>query len=235
VTADVYPYLYWQSTITVLTLDRNWDNRDAWSKALQEVGGPEHVLLTAYSADGSWVGKTIAQISAATGKDPVTVIQEIVHRTHDPGRLGFESVVVTAMTEDDLDAFLKDPHIMFCTDGQPSGGHPRKAGSFARILGRYVRERHLLTLPEAVRKATSLPASRFGFANRGLLRAGRWADVVVFDPSTVIDTSTTQAPASPPVGIHDVLVNGVPVLLDDKPTGARPGAVLARLGHVGRL
>jgi N-acyl-D-amino-acid deacylase len=233
ITADVYPYLYWQSTITVLTLDRNWDNRDVWVKALLEMGGPQHVLLTTYTPDKTWVGKTIAQIASETGKDAVAVIQQIVHSTHDPGRMGLESVVVTAMTEEDLDAFLKDPHIMFCTDGQPSGGHPRKAGSFPRILGRYVREQHLLTLPEAIRKATSLPAQRFGFAGRGLIRSGMWADVVVFDPRTVVDTSTTKSPASPPVGIHDVLVNGEPVLLNDKPTGARPGSVLPRLTSVG--
>lgn len=230
VSADVYPYTFWQSTITVIIPTRNWGDRAVWEKGLAEIGGPQNVLLTAYSPDKGWENKTLAQIATQTGKDAVTIVQEIVAKTHGdtPQTKGRESVVVTAMRDDDLRAFLADKRIMFCSDGGLSGSHPRGAGSFPRILGRYVREAKVLSLEEAVRKATSLPAARMGFADRGVLKPGAFADVVVFDPATVIDTATTQAPQSPPIGITHVLVNGVLVLDDNKTTGAHPGRVLRR-------
>src|SRR5205085_4847605 len=115
ITADVYPYLYWQSTITVLIPTRDWTNRAIWEKGLADVGGPGHVLLSAYSPDKSWVGKTIEEIASQTGKDAVSVIQEIVSKTHGSAGTGAESVIVTAMAEDDLRAFIRAKRIMFCT------------------------------------------------------------------------------------------------------------------------
>ncbi|HZP83883.1 MAG TPA: D-aminoacylase [Chthonomonadaceae bacterium] len=228
ISADVYPYTYWQSTITVLTLSRDWDNRAVWEKALAEVGGPEHVLLSSYTPDAAWQGKTIAEIAKTTGRDPIAVIQEIVHKTHGPGAKGRESVVVTAMTEADVRRFIAAPRIMFCSDGGLRGSHPRGAGTFPRILGRYVREYHILSLEEAIRKMTSLPAHRMGFRDRGVLKPGMKADVVLFDPKTVLDTATTAHPTSPPIGLNTVLVNGAIVLDSGKLTGAHPGAVLRR-------
>jgi N-acyl-D-amino-acid deacylase len=199
---------------------------------LAEVGGAKNVLLTAYGPDPRWVGKTIAAIATETGRDAVTVIQEIVAKTRGPGATGSgESVVVTAMQEADLKRFLADPRVMFCTDGGLRGSHPRGAGSYPRILGRYVREQRVLPLEEAVRKATSLPARRMGLAGRGVVRAGNYADLVVFDPRTVIDTATTARPQSPPVGISHVWVNGQLVLDNGKVTGARSGMVLRRRGR----
>jgi N-acyl-D-amino-acid deacylase len=226
VTADVYPYLYWQSTITALIPTRDWENRAVWEKGLAEVGGARHVLLTDYSPDPAWAGKTIAEIAGRTGKDPVTVIQEIVHRTHGEETGGREGVVVTAMTEEDLRRFIAAPRVMFCTDGGLRSKHPRGAGTYPRLLGRYVREQHVISLEEAVRKMTSFPARRMGFRDRGTIRPGMKADVVVFDPKKVLDTATPADPTAKPVGISHVLVNGVPVLDDGKLTGERPGIVL---------
>ncbi len=228
ITADVYPYTYWQSTITVLIPTRNWDDRAAWQKGLAEIGGPGNVLLSTYTPDPAWAGKTLAQIAQTTKKDPVTVIQEVVKNTQGERAKGRESVVVTAMREDDLKRFLAAPRVMFCTDGYLRGSHPRGAGTYPRILGRYVREQHVLPLEEAVRKMTSLPARRMGFADRGTIRAGMKADVVLFDSDTVADTATTANPTAAPVGISHVLVNGDLVLDGGKITGARPGAVLRR-------
>jgi N-acyl-D-amino-acid deacylase len=232
ISADVYPYLYWQSTIMVLIPSRDWDNRALWEKGLADVGGPAHILLTTYSPDPSWQGKTIADIAAATGRDPISVIQQIVHTAHDPGKTARESVVVTAMTDADLDAFIADPYIMFCSDGGLHGSHPRGAGSFPRVLAVYVRERHVLSLVQAIHKMTDLAARRMGFHDRGRIRPGMKADVVVFDPATVRDTATTARPQSPPVGIPYVLVNGVPVVDRGTVTGKRPGAVLRRAGAI---
>jgi N-acyl-D-amino-acid deacylase len=228
ITADVYPYTYWRSTITVITPTRDWDDRAAWQKAVNDIGGPGNILLSTYSPDPSWEGKTIAEIAHATGKDPVTVIQEIVQKTHGEGVTGREGVVVTAMQESDLRRFMTAPEIMFCTDGGLRSSHPRAAGTYPRILGRYVREWHLLTLEEAIRKMTSLPARRMGFKDRGVLKVGNKADITIFDANTVLDTATVAEPMKSPIGITYVLVNGVPVLDAGQITGRHPGMVLRR-------
>lgn len=228
ITADVYPYVYWQSSITVIIPTRDYDDRTAWEKGLAEIGGAGHVLLTTYTPDPSWQGKTIAEIARMTGRDPVSVIQEIVRKTHGPDAHGSASVVVTAMTEDDLKQFLAARRIMFCSDGGLRGSHPRGAGTYPRILGRYVREQRILPLEEAIRKMTSLPAWRMGLCDRGLLKPGMKADIVIFNPRTVIDTATTAHPTSAPVGLSHVLVNGTLVLEGGKMTGERPGRALRR-------
>lgn len=206
ITADLYPYTYWQSTIKVLITSRDYNNRQVWIDALKEVGGPGHVRLSTYSVEPSWVGKTLAEISQSTGRAAPDLIMEIIRSTAD-GK-GSESVIVDAMTEGDLKTFMRDPRIMFCSDGSGGGSHPRGAGTFPRILGRYVREQHVLSLEEAIRKMTSLPARRFGLADRGLLRAGMSADVVIFDPATIIDTATPDNPTSYATGVHQVFVRG---------------------------
>lgn len=228
ISADVYPYLYWQSTIRVLIPTENWDDRALWEQGLKDVGGAGHVLLTRFTPDKTWEGKTIEQIAKKTGKDPVTVIQDVVSRCYRNGNKGSENVVVTAMSEADLTAFVKSPDIMFCSDGGLHGTHPRGAGSFPRVLGVYVRERRTITLSEAIRKMTSLPAKRFGFTDRGTLAAGKKADIVIFDPKTVKDTATTQSPEAKPIGIPTVLVNGTPVLLKGQVTHKFPGRPLPK-------
>lgn len=226
ITADVYPYLYWQSTIRVIIATEQFDDRAQWEQGLADVGGPEHVRLTSFSPDPSWAGKTIAELAAQEGKDPILLIQEIIRRCYGPDGKGSESVVVTAMSEDDLRTFLANPRIMFCSDGGLHGSHPRGAGTFPRILGVYVREQKVISLAEAVRKMTSAPAARFGFRDRGTIARGKKADLVLFDPGTVKDAATVADPQAPPVGIPTVLVNGVVVLRDGKTTGAHPGQAI---------
>ena len=228
ITADIYPYLYWQSTIVVLIPTEEWDNRALWIKGLADVGGADHVLLSAYTPKPDWAGKTIAQIAGLTGQDAVTIIQEIVTNTHRPGATGKEGVIVTAMSEPDLETFIAAPEIMFCSDGGLHGTHPRGAGSFPRVLGRYVRERKTLTLEAAIHKMTGLTAQRMGLSDRGILAVGKAADIVLLDADKIQDTATTAQPASPPLGIPTVLVNGVPVLENGQITGAHPGLILKR-------
>jgi N-acyl-D-amino-acid deacylase len=228
ITADVYPYTYWQSTITVLTLDRNWNDPGVWNKALEEVGGPKNVLLSNYSPDRSWEGKTIDELSTMLGKSPAEIIIQIVRKTHGPDGQGTESIVCTAMREDDLRKFIFSPHIMFCSDGSIGGSHPRGAGAFPRFFSRYVREQGTITMQSAIHKATGMPASRFGFSDRGVIAVGKVADIVVFDPAKIGDRATTREPRALSEGIHHVFVNGVAVLQSERMTGARPGRVLPR-------
>jgi N-acyl-D-amino-acid deacylase len=120
--------------------------------------------------------------------------------------------------------------VMVASDGGINAEHPRGAGTFPRVLGVFVREKHWLTLPEAIRKMTSLPAQRLGWKDRGVIREGAFADLVLFDPDTVIDRSTYANPLALPTGIEKVFVNSVLVWDSGKATGARPGLVLGLHG-----
>ncbi|MEO7453506.1 MAG: amidohydrolase family protein, partial [Fimbriimonadales bacterium] len=149
-------------------------------------------------------------------------------KTHFAGSNETESILCKAMQEADLIEFLRDPHIMFCSDGSHGGAHPRGAGAFPRIFGVYVREQKVLTMEEAVRKATSLPAKRFGFTDRGEIRKGKVADIVILDPARIRDRSSIEDSRAFAVGVVHVVVNGVLVLESERMTGARPGVSLKR-------
>jgi N-acyl-D-amino-acid deacylase len=225
ITADIYPYPYWQSNIAVLSPSRDWTDRKAWESGLGEIGGAPQVRITSFVPDPSWEGKTLAEICQQTSKDAITQISEMALRSE-----GKASVVVTAMQEADIRSFMRDRRVMFCTDGGLRGSHPRGAGSYPRVLGRYVREQHVLSLEEAIRKMSSLPAQRMGLKDRGILAPGKKADLVIFDPRTVLDKATVQDPRAQPVGLTDVIVNGQPVLREGRITGTVSGQVLRRAG-----
>ncbi|MCW5946563.1 MAG: D-aminoacylase [Fimbriimonadales bacterium] len=228
ITADVYPYTYWQSTITVLTLDRNWNDPAVWDRALAEVGGPRNVLLSRYSPDPTWEGMTIEELSGKIEKSPAETIIHIVRNTHGPAGFGTESIVCTAMREEDLRQFIHSPYVMFCSDGAIGGSHPRGAGAFPRFFARYVRQQGTITLQSAIHKATGMPARRFALKERGRISVGSFADVVVFDPETIQDKADTKNPREFSIGVKHVFVNGAPVLQSEKLTGHRPGRVLLR-------
>jgi N-acyl-D-amino-acid deacylase len=197
----------------------------------EDLGGADKVILATYSPNPSWVRKDFSQLAKETGRTPGSIAVEVVKKTHFPGSKETESIICKAMQEADLIEFLRDPHIMFCSDGSHGGAHPRGAGAFPRIFGVYVREQKVLSLQEAVRKATSLPAARFGFNDRGLLRKGMVADIVVFDPGRIRDRSSIEDSKAFAVGVEHVLVNGTLVLEDSRMTGSRPGVALRRLSR----
>jgi dihydroorotase/N-acyl-D-amino-acid deacylase len=147
------------------------------------------------------------------------------------------------MRDDDVALALQQPWTSLDNDSAgaaPDGvlgaehPHPRAYGTFPRILRKFVREEHTLTLEDAIRKFSALPAARMRIGDRGLLKIGMWADIVVFDPATVADRSTFDAPNQLATGMHWVLVNGVPVIADDKMTAALPGQVLRGPGYRGK-
>lgn len=221
VTADCYPYTAWASTITVLIPSRRHDDPQAVARGLADVGGATNVLITRSKAHADYEGKTLEEIALARKTTPVAVYMEIV-------KDGGASVVCRSMIDRDVRAFYTQPWVMVASDGGIGGRHPRGAGTFPRVLGRFVREQRWLTLAEAVRKMTGLPAMRLGLKDRGQIRVGAKADLVIFDPATVIDRSTFKDPQALSAGITRVYVNGEPVWEGGKPTGRLPGVVLRK-------
>jgi N-acyl-D-amino-acid deacylase len=161
------------------------------------------------------------EISRQERISPVELYMKIV-------RDGGAGVVCHSMKDSDISTFYRQPWVMVSSDGGIGSRHPRGAGTYPRVLGRYVRELHWLTLPEAIRKMTSLPAQRFKLKDRGLIRSGFKADLVVFDPRTILDRATFQEPQQISTGVQRVFVNGTEVWTDGKVTGSRPGRALRR-------
>ena len=222
--ADCYPYDAWHSNIKVLVPNKQYEDPQSVSNALQAVGGPGHVTIVGFPPNSSYEGHTIEELASQRGISPVAMYIRII-REGDAANTE-AAVIGQSMVERDIRAFYQQPWVMVASDGGIGIRHPRGAGTFPRVLGLYVRERHWLSLPEAIRKMTSLPAQRLGWKNRGILREGAFADLVLFNPATVMDRSTFQNPFELPAGIQKVFVNGVLVWDAGKPTGARPGRVL---------
>ena len=221
VTADCYPYDAWSSTIRVLIPSGRHDDPADVARGLADVGGPANITIVSCSAHPDYEFKNMEEISRREGITPVELYMKIV-------RDGGAGVVCHSMKDSDISTFYRQPWVMVSSDGGIGSRHPRGAGSYPRVLGRYVRELRWLTLPEAIRKMTSLPAQRFKLKDRGLVRAGFKADLVVFDPKTVIDRATFQEPQLTAEGVQRVFVNGVEVWSDGKVTGERSGRALRR-------
>jgi dihydroorotase/N-acyl-D-amino-acid deacylase len=212
----------------------------AWDNEWQEIPGPEAVVLCTVQnpALRPLVGKTLAEIAKQRGKDPIDTLFDLLVEDD-----AFTSVAVFGMSEPDVSLALVQPWVSLDNDSEgtsPEGllgkehPHPRAYGTFPRILRKYVREEKKLRLEEAIRKFTALPAQRMRLADRGVLKKGMWADVVVFDPETVRDLATFENPNQLSQGMDYVLVNGVPVIENGKMTGALPGKVLRGPGWAGR-
>ncbi|HEX6045656.1 MAG TPA: D-aminoacylase [Pyrinomonadaceae bacterium] len=221
VTADCYPYDAWSSTIRVLIPSGRHDDPGDVARGLADVGGPANVTIVSCDAHPEYEFKNMEEISKHEGITPVELYMKIV-------RDGGAGVVCHSMKDQDIETFYRQPWVMVSSDGGIGSRHPRGAGSYPRVLGRYVRELHWLTLPQAIRKMTLLPASRFKLRDRGLVRAGYKADLVLFDPATIIDRSTFQKPQLIAEGVKRVFVNGEEVWADGKATGNRPGKALRR-------
>jgi N-acyl-D-amino-acid deacylase len=205
---------------------------EGWENLCRAAGSPDRLLLVEFKTDAlkPLTGKTLAAVAAIRGKDPEETILDLI--LEDRTRIG---VVFFLMSEDNVRRQVRLPWVSFGSDAASmapegvflrSSAHPRAYGNFARLLGRYVRDEKLVTLEEAVRRLAALPAANLGLADRGVLRRGAFADLVVFDPATVADRATYDNPHQYAVGMRHVLVNGVPVLRDGEHTGATPGRAL---------
>ena len=211
---------------------------DQWDNEWQEIPGPEAILIGVVNNPQllPLQGKTLAEIAKIWSKDPMDTLFDLLIQDH-----ALTAVAVFGMSEPDVSLALVQPWVSIDNDSSgtsPEGllgkqhPHPRAYGTFPRILRKYVREEHKLTLEDAIRKFSALPAQRMRFTDRGVLKSGMCADIVIFDPASIRDLATFDKPNQLSEGMVYVLVNGVPVIDQTKMTGALPGKVLRGPGYV---
>ncbi|MFL6568019.1 MAG: amidohydrolase family protein [Chthoniobacterales bacterium] len=214
------------------------ENSDAWENMYFAAGSPENILLVGFKTDAlkPLTGKSLAEVAQMRGKDPIETIMDLI--SEDESRIG---TVYFLMSEDNVKKEIAKPWISFGSDEAsqaPEGvflkshPHPRAYGNFARVLGKYARDEKLLSLGEAVRRLSALPATNLGLDHRGFLKEGMFADVVVFDPATIADRATFAEPHQYAVGMKHVFVNGKQVLKDGEHTNAKPGRALYGPGKI---
>jgi len=215
----------------MLSATGDWDNE--W----QEIPGPEAILIAVVQNPEllPLQGKRLSEVAAMWKEDAIDALCDLLIKDK-----GFTEVAVFGMSEPDVVLALQQPWVSIDNDSQgtaPDGllgqehPHPRAYGTFPRVLRKYVREEHALTLEDAIRKFTALPAQRMRFTDRGVLKEGMWADVVIFDPAAIRDLATFEQPNQLSQGMDYVLVNGVPVIAAGKMTGALPGKMLRGPGY----
>jgi N-acyl-D-amino-acid deacylase len=211
----------------------------AWDNEWQEIPGPDAILVSSVLNPElrPLQGERISEIAKQWNKDAIDTICDLLVQDH-----AGTDVSVFGMNESDVELALRQPWVSVDNDSSgtsPEGilgqehPHPRAYGTFPRVLGKFVREEHLLTWQEAVRKMSALPAQRMRITDRGVLKQGMWADIVIFDPATIHDVATYENPNQFSVGMKYVLVNGVPVIDDGKMTNELPGQVLRGPGWSG--
>ncbi len=250
VTCDRYPYVAYSTGLS--NLFPLWARENGGDAFVERLNNPEFdsqirqyvdskitslgswnsVLISSLSGaeNKAFEGKRLGEVAAELNQGPYNFLKKLViSQNGGGGMVGF------GMSEENTSRLLAHPFTIVASDGSAravegplakGSPHPRNFGTFPRVLGRYVREQKIMSLEEAVRKMTSLPAQVMGIKNRGVIEVGAWADLVVFDPDTVIDKATFNEPKQYPEGIDSVIVNGVPVFHDGQHSGNKPGKIL---------
>src|SRR5213595_566740 len=205
---------------------------DKWENLYLAAGSPEKILLVGFKSEKlkPLTGKSLAEVAKRRGKDPIETIMDLI--SEDESRIG---TVYFLMSEENVKKELAKPWISFGSDEASqvpegvflkSNPHPRAYGNFARVLGKYTRDEKVITLPEAVRRLSALPATNLGLDHRGFIQDGMFADIVIFDPKTITDHATFDKPHQYATGMKHVFVNGVQVIKDGEHTNAKPGRAL---------
>ena len=229
VTADIYPYDGWQSVLSLLIPSRDYYDRVAAEYALSNIAEPDSIFIVSYQLNKTYEGKNLQQIADMENLKPVDLLMEILQSAEKAKiRVG---VIGRNIGDEDIKNYMQWPYTAITTDGGIDDAHPRGQGTFPRVLGKYVREMGILSLPEAIRKMTSLTASNLGITTRGTIKAGLAADIVLFDPATITDHATFENSLQFSTGIDTVWVNGEIVYSNGVSTQARPGRILKREIH----
>ena len=231
ITADVYPYNFWNSTLRVLFAKRDYENLKSAQFAVDQVFDANESYLVQFAPIPSYKGKTIAEIAKERNESPAQTIIELIKlatlfKKTNPNYSGtVEAIAAKGMSEKDVASFITWQHSNICSDGK-DGGHPRGYGSFTKILSKYTRDEKLLSLEMAIHKMTGLTASHLGLNHRGIIKQGNFADLVLFDPNLVKDNATIQNSKALSKGIQMVWVNGQLIYQNQKATGKLPGNLI---------
>lgn len=232
ITADVYPYEFWRSTLKVLFPKTDYTNEASAEFAVTQSLDPSASVLVAFKPQPEYRGKTLSEVAALRNETPARTLMALIaeaeaYRKANPDSGGVEGIMGKSMTDADVSAFLSWQHTNICSDGA-DGGHPRGYGSFTRVLAQYVREKKIMSLETAINKMTALSAEHVGIRQRGLIAAGYYADLVLLDPDTVQDHATIQNPQALSDGILKVWVNGELVYANKEFMDKFPGRLIKR-------
>lgn len=233
ITADVYPYDFWMSTLRVLFPKRDYTNPVSAEFAVNQLFDPEKSVLVAFAPHPAYAGKTVGAVAKLRNEKSSATLMYLIDAaakfdaTNTDKSIDTEGIMAKSMSDTDVVNFLAWPHSNICSDGAIDG-HPRGHGAFTRVLQKYVREQHVLTLEQAIYKMTGLTAEHLGIKNRGLIAPGYFADLVLFDPATVAEKASIENPKALSEGIEQVWVNGVEVYTQKKATGKYPGVFVTR-------
>jgi N-acyl-D-aspartate/D-glutamate deacylase len=233
ITADCYPYNFWNSTLRVLFPNRDYTNPEAAEFAVNQLFDPSQSILVRYAPNKTYAGKTISEIAKLRNEKPSLTLMNLIaiaaeFEVKNPDyEEGIEAIMAKSMADIDVSNFLNWPKTNICSDGS-SSGHPRGHGTFTRVLGKYVREQKLMPLETAIYKMTGLTAEHLGIKDRGVIAPGNYADLVLFDPNTVKDNADIKNGKALSSGIEKVWINGELILENNKPTGKYPGVLIKR-------
>ncbi len=233
ISADVYPYTYWNSTLRVLFPGKDFNNLASAEMATKQLFDPNESVIVQFAPNPSYVGKTVTEIGLERKESPAQALMSLIQLAEDFKKAnpnytgGIEAIAGKAMSEEDVKVFLAWPEVIICSDGN-AGGHPRGYGAFTRVLGKYVREEKVLPIEKAIYKMTGQSADFFGFKNRGRIVVGHFADLVLLDPLTVMDEANLKNSKALSKGIEMVWVNGQLVYQAQKATGNLPGVLIKR-------
>lgn len=233
ITADVYPYTFWNSTLRVLFPARDYTNMASAQLAVTQLFDPSQSYIVQYAPNPSYVGKTLSAIAVERKESDAQTLMSLVaiaaaFKENNPGYKGsIEAIAAKSMNEADVAKFIAWPYSVICSDGN-GGGHPRGYGSFSKVLGKYVREDKIISLENAIYKMTGQTAEYLGIKDRGTIAVGKKADLVLLNPATVIDHAAILNSKALSTGIEMVWVNGQLVYQQQKATGKRPGVLIKR-------
>jgi N-acyl-D-amino-acid deacylase len=233
ITADIYPYRAWYAGFgwfATLFPDRDLTQRAGAEYILNDMLAPDRIVIPVYKPNPAYNNLSIAEIADLRGDDPETTLMALLQEDAELDSEGSGSETLAfAMDEPDIESIMAWPHTVIASDGGSTGAHPRGYNTFSRFLGHYVRDRQVVSLEQGVRKITALPAEQVGISKRGSIAVGHYADLVLFNPNTIKDNATFEAPLVTAAGLEKVWVNGQVVYEDGEVTGNRPGKPLRRV------
>jgi len=233
ISADIYPYAYWASSLAVLFPEKDYTDMDVAKFTFTRTTEPDTLFLTSFAPNPDYAGLNFTQVAELRESSPEQALLDLAQASdayrRETGLRG-DSIIARGMNEDDIIRFMRWGYTNICSDGGNAGGHPRGRGAFPRFLHVYAVPDNGISLESAIVKMTSLSASNVGIAERGLVKPGYYADLVLLDPAEIRDRATFEQPDLLSTGIDKVWVNGTLVFEEGRPTGAHPGRIVSRAG-----